>query len=396
MTPAAPPPAHSSVLPALRLARYAMGSRFEIAIDPLAGDREAHLRACGEAALDTIEALDRRLSLFRRDSLLSFINREAAQGPVRLDAEIFELLRVCLEVHRVSEGAFDITVAPLMRCWGFHAAESGGELDAPTEGTLASVLAHVGMQHLVLDARERTLRFAVLGLAIDLGGVAKGHALDEAAAILREEGVRRALLHGGSSTVVELGEGPQSARDGGPSDEPEIGEGWKVGIRDPLGAEDSLLAVVTLRDRALSVSALHGRSVSANGRNYGHLLDPRTGRPAEGVLLVAVIAASATRADAWSTALAAAGPARFEELVGRASEIEAALMVCAPDAAPDPPPACRSCGRDAVPPPLSAASCGPPPLLAGPSCAPDPPVAGPSWAPDLLLAGPSREIFKLV
>ncbi|MHC5005729.1 MAG: FAD:protein FMN transferase [Planctomycetota bacterium] len=224
----------------VRLAARAMGTRFEIVLD---GDDPHRLRSVGEAALHEIEEWHDRLTRFDSGSFVSHLNARAAREPVALDDDLFDLLAECVEAHNISGGAFDVTV---------------------------------GTGALVLDDEARTVRFAREGTTIDLGGVGKGHALDHAAAVLREHGVMRALLHGGTSTVVALGAPP-----GEPA--------WQIAV-----AGDESPAVVHLRDAALSVSG-------------AHVIDPRAGVPRCGATRAAVVGASARTTDIWATALVVIG-----------------------------------------------------------------------------------------
>ncbi|MCA9312231.1 MAG: FAD:protein FMN transferase [Phycisphaerales bacterium] len=254
----------------VRLATHAMGTRFELV---LAGSDEVMLRAAGEEALAEIEAWDAALSLFRRDSRLSHINRHAAAAPVRVDPLTLNLIDAALEVARRSRGAFDPTVAPLMRQQGFHQHGSGaGDPDS------------VGADGVEIDHEHATIRFRRAGMALDLGGIAKGHAIDLAAEILRDAGVTTALIHGGTSTIRALGT-PPGAR------------GWGIRLAHaPVDAD------VDLCDQAMSVSSPSGRTITAADGERGHVLDPRTGRSAEAAVAV-TIGPSARDADAWSTAL---------------------------------------------------------------------------------------------
>lgn len=263
----------------MRLALPAMGTRFELVLvqEGDARAEEAQLRAAGEAALEEILDQHRRLSRFEPASLVRRIERRAWQDWVELDLDTFELLCEAREVWRASEGAFDPTVAPLMRALGFaqDAAEAHG-LD------LVAARAAVGMQGVELCAERRAVRLGREGIGLDLGAIAKGHALDLAAAILRSAGVRRALLHGGTSAVWALGAPPGA-------------DAWRVQLAGGQGL------VCALCDAALAVSAPHGRRSAAGG----HVLDPRRGEPARGVRFAAVAGPSARAADAWSTALVA-------------------------------------------------------------------------------------------
>lgn len=264
----------------VRLAADAMGTRFEVV---LAGGPEAWLHAAGESALREIEQWDRRLSLFRSDSTLSHVNRGAGRGPVRVDGEFLELLAACRDVHAATGGAFDPTVAPLMRALGLHACQ------AHAWGRIAESEAReaVGFHLVELDESRRTVRFAREGVALDLGSIGKGHALDAAGGVLREAGVRCAFIQGGTSGAVAIGTPP--GRDG-----------WCVRIPSPDGGPGLR---VRLRDRALSVSSPSGRSVRGPEGVVTHVLDPRTGRPAAGQGVVVVTGPRARDADAWSTAL---------------------------------------------------------------------------------------------
>ena len=279
------------------LARHAMATRFEIVLH---GEDESGLRAAGEEALDEISALSAQLNFHSADSDLSRINAGAALGPVPVEPGLFRLLQEAKRIHEQSGGAFDITVAPLMRCWGVW----GGERRVPTAGELAKAHDFVGMGLIHLDEESFTVQFERPEVQIDLGAIGKGYALEEANRLLREAGVSSALLHGGTSSVCAIGT---------PPGEPH----WRIAIKhpnpntsEPAGPEQ-LVAVAGLRDESLGVSSGLGRAFEQRGELYGHVLDPRCGRPTQNALLAAVVLPSGTAADAWSTALlvsAEAGP----------------------------------------------------------------------------------------
>jgi FAD:protein FMN transferase len=273
----------------ITLATHAMGTRFELV---LAGGDTERLRPAGEAALREIDECHRRYNLFDPGSWLNSINRRAADEAVALDEVTFELLRTCVEVYTASGGAFDVTVAPLMRAWGFHGSDGPAGRDVIDEAKR-----YVGMDHVLLDRASKSVRFARQGVALDLGGVAKGFAIDQAIGVLRECGVGCALLHGGTSTIAAIG---------APPGEP----GWRVSLRTGGdGASDRPLPVVCLKDETLSVSAPHGRTIESDTMTLGHVLDPRTGKPAACGAYAAAVGASACQTDAWSTALLVLGEA---------------------------------------------------------------------------------------
>jgi thiamine biosynthesis lipoprotein len=253
------------------------------------------LRAAGEEALAEIQRLEARLSLYRPDSEIARVNARAAREPVRVTPEVFSLLDHARRLSIETDGAFDITIAPLMRCWGFLGAN--GEMPAPE--AIAAARDCVGMRLVELDARNFTVRFARPGVMLDLGAIGKGYAIEQAANLLRDAGVTDALIHGGTSTACGLGQPPDA-------------EGWRVAIDRPAegghAKAKTLLTTVTLKDQALSVSAVWGKCFEAGGRVFGHEIDPRTGWPANAAVLAAVVAPSATESDALSTALITVGP----------------------------------------------------------------------------------------
>jgi thiamine biosynthesis lipoprotein len=277
------------------LARHAMATRFEIALH---GEDEPRLRAAGEMALNEIERLEAELSLYRPSSQIARVNARAAREPVKVSPFVFRLLQQAQALSRETRGAFDITVAPLVRCWGFM----GGSGKMPAPDDIAAVLAKVGCQHLLLDEASCSARFDVEGAMVDLGAIGKGYAIDCAAEILRDAGVTSALIHGGTSSVFGLGHPPEA-------------EAWLVAIDGPPGGAP--VATIPLRDSALSVSAAWGKFFTLDGRVYGHVLDPRTGWPArepDAAVLAAVGLPSATETDALSTALLTVGLAGHDEV----------------------------------------------------------------------------------
>ena len=263
-----------------------MATRFEIALH---GDNPVALRAAGEEALDEIDRLEAQLSLYRAGSELARLNREAHERPVRVTPGLFRLLARAVEFSRQTGGAFDITIAPLVRVWGFM---GGTGIEAlPDRAAIEEARAKVGSQFIELDENRLTVRFTCSGLMMDLGAIGKGHAVDRAAATLRAAGVQNALIHGGTSTSMALGRQPD-------------GSTWKVAVISPnQDSSAKPLTVVELEDESLSVSAVWGRSVRIGEKTYGHIIDPRTGQPADGARLTAVALPTSTETDALSTAL---------------------------------------------------------------------------------------------
>jgi len=274
----------------------AMATRFELV---LCGEDEARLRAAGEEALEEINRLDAQLSLYLPDSELSRVNARAAYGPVLVGLRLFRLLQTAARIYKLTDGAFDVTIAPLVRCWGFM----NGEGRKPSDEELQAALDLVGMRRVTLDKENYTVRFKRVGTMIDLGAIGKGCAVQRAADLLRELGVTSALVHGGTSSAYAIGSPPD-------------GEDWLVSIRDPAKPEE-ILGVAHLRDSSLSVSAVHGKSFSEGRVEFGHVIDPRTGQPTQKAVLAAIVGPDAAEGDALSTALLVLGEEWLPKLVDK-------------------------------------------------------------------------------
>lgn len=280
-----------------------MATRFEIA---LWGESEAASRAAAEEALDEVQRVEAQLSLYRPDSAVAHLNARAAREWVRVEPGLFWLLQRAKALSRETSGAFDITVAALVRCWGFM----GGSGKRPTKTAIAEARKNVGMQLISLDEENFAVRFERSGVMLDFGALGKGYAIDKAVEILRDAGVTSAIVHGGTSTVYGLGR---------PPDEPV----WKIAIEAPprQNEQPALLSIVELHDEALSVSAVWGKSFEASGKTYGHIIDPRTGYPADAADLAAVVLPSATETDALSTALLTLGLDGHDHIAGLRPQI---------------------------------------------------------------------------
>jgi thiamine biosynthesis lipoprotein len=275
-----------------------------------------NVQATGAAmeALDLVEALENELSYFRPTSQVSRLNLVAADGPVEIEPRLFELLSLAMGIHDETGGAFDVTSAPLTEAWGF--ARRQGCL--PAEKDVADALRSVGSRYVTLGAERRTVYFTRSGVRINLGSIGKGYALDRAAEVLAERGIGDFLFHGGQSSVLARGRRAGAAG--------ESTAGWIVGLRHPLRPERRL-AEIRLCDRALGTSGSTMQFFRHRGRRYAHILDPRTGQPAEGVLSVTVLAPTAALADALSTAFFVMGPEPARRYCRDRPDI-AALFVC--------------------------------------------------------------------
>jgi thiamine biosynthesis lipoprotein len=264
----------------------------------------APLRQTVNAALDEVDRIDRLTSHYKKESELSHVNREAARSPVKVEPELFDFLAECLRYSRESDGAFDITVGPLMKAWGFFRGE--GRL--PSDVELNEAKGRIGYQRVVLNPKERTIFFDKAGVELDLGGIAKGYAVDRAVALLKQQGVNSALVSAGGSTIYGLGLPPGKSA-------------WEVEVQDPVD-HNQIAATVRLKDQALSVSGSSEKFFELEGVRYSHVMDPRTGRPVHGVLSVAVVTGSGVDGDALDNVFYVLGAERSKAYLKKFSASE--------------------------------------------------------------------------
>ncbi len=258
----------------------AMGTTYSVV---LYGPDRVALEDAADAALDEVRRLDDLLSNYKDRSEWSVVNRLAAQKPVPVSPELFRLLSACLDYSRESEGAFDISVGPLMKVWGFY--KGSGHL--PHRAEVPAALTKVGYRHIHLDPANRTVSFDREGVELDPGGIGKGYAVDRMVDVLRQKGVRNALVAGSASSIYGMG---------APPDEP---RGWRVDIKNPW-APSKVVTEVFLKDASMSTSGSYEKFFRAEGRIYAHIMDPRTGYPARGSVSVSVVAPRTIDSEAWA------------------------------------------------------------------------------------------------
>lgn len=271
-------------------ARYLMGT---ICTVTAAGPDSLRCAHAVRHAFEAMKEVDRLMSLYRPESSLSRLNRTGHAAWVVVEPSLFDVIASAQEYARLSEGAFDATVGPLVRLWGFF--EKRGHL--PLSEAEAGVRDRVGYGHVLVDSTRRAVRFDRPGVEIDLGGIAKGYALDRAAQALRSEGIETTRIDVGGNLFIL----------GGPA--------W-IGVAHPL-ARDSLLCRVEVRDQAVSTSGSSENFFVFEGVRYSHIFDPRTGRPVSnnGLLSVTVVAPEGMASDALSTAAFVMGPEKGLALI---------------------------------------------------------------------------------
>jgi thiamine biosynthesis lipoprotein len=265
--------------------RYLMGTSMQV--KAIGADETARRAAINEAFAAMAE-VDRLMSNYRSDSELSHLNHQAARGPVVVSEPLWRVIEAAQRVSAMSGGAFDVTVGPLVRLWGFRDKTP----HLPSLSELEGVRPLVGYRGLTLDATQHTVRFARAGMEIDLGGIAKGFAVEIAADVLRRRGLTGLIDAGGNQYM--LGTPPGKTV-------------WTVGIKDP-DAADRLIGVVDVNAGSVSTSADYANFLVVSGRTYGHLLDPRTLQPSISSLSATIVSEDGTLADAMSKAAFILGP----------------------------------------------------------------------------------------
>jgi thiamine biosynthesis lipoprotein len=291
-------------------ARRLMWTKFEIVAY---GPDRARLAEAAEAAFEEIDRLDHQMSNYSETSELTYINRNAAREDVIVEKELFDFVKLSIDFSRTTGGTFDITVGPLMKAWGFF--DNRGRV--PEAGELTSVMARVGFKHLALNERTRTIRFDREGVELDLGGIAKGYAVDKAAEILRASGVTSAFITSGSSSICAIGAPPGQ-------------KAWRVEVNDPVDRSHHLEAI-ELRDRSISTSGCHEKTFEAGGKTYCHIMDPRIGRPIEGLISATMITQSGVEAEVLSKALMVMGIEKAREFLKTRPHVCALLYYSQPE-----------------------------------------------------------------
>ena len=278
-----------------------MGTR--VAVE-LWADDESRARGCIGQVMAEMRRIDALMSPFKADSELARINREAAERPVPVSEELFGLIARALKLSQTTGGAFDITFASVGYLYDYRRHVH------PDERTLAEHLPAVDYRQVRLDAATRSVRFGRAGVRIDLGGIAKGHAVDRGIAILRRCGIRSALVTAGGDSRI-LGD--------------HHGRSWMMGVKDPR-KPDGIAVVLPLSDTAISTSGDYERFFIEDGKRYHHILSPKTGRPITHTMSVTVLGPDATTTDGLSTAFFVLGPEKALALCDRLPGIDAVII----------------------------------------------------------------------
>lgn len=279
-----------------------MGTR--IVVELWSEDR-ASADAAIDAVLDEMRHIDDSMSTFKPTSEVSQVNAHAAEGPMRISKELFDLLETAQKYSRITDGAFDITYASVGYMYDFRRHVR------PTEAQIDKALPAVNYRHVILDPKNRTVRFSSKGVRIDLGGIAKGYSVDRGIEILQKRGFTRAFVSAGGDSRI-IGD--------------RFGKPWMVGIRDPRGPPGSVITRIPLTDAAMSTSGDYERFFEENGVRYHHIIDPHTGHSASKVRSVTIIGPKAIRTDGLSKTAFVLGPDKAMEIYNRIDDIDAIIV----------------------------------------------------------------------
>lgn len=284
----------------------AMGTVIDIKALSRSGDDAAIVRKALSAAMEEIRRIEDIFSVYDSKSEIAHVNRLAAGVRLRLSDEAYDLIRSALEFSEKTSGSFDITVKPLVDVW----AKSREENRLPSPERIKEALSKVGCRSVALDPSSRTIAFRKNGMGLDLGGMAKGYAVDRAVAVLKMRGVKNAIVNAGGN-IYCMGMRSKGRR-------------WKIGIRNPRN-KDLTVMTMFLKDNAVSTSGDYVRYFMLDGRRYSHIIDPRTGYPIQsGAISASIVAPDAASADAFSTAACVLGEGSLGML--QANGLDAVLI----------------------------------------------------------------------
>ena len=286
-----------------------MGTRVVLAGYTTESLGSAAIQAALGDALGEIRRIERLMTTWRPDSEVSQINAKAGKGPVKVSQETFDVIAKSLWISKLSEGTFDITFASMGKLWQF---DENVSTDVPDPDVLEAARKKIDYRKVKLDPDVRTVELTSPDTRINLGGIAKGYAIDKAAAILRQRGLTSFFAQAGGDLYVE-GRKP----DGTP---------WRVGVRDPRGPEDAFFALIGVENHAFSTAGDYERAFLEDGKRYHHIIDPRTGYPATKSRSVTIWAKDALTADAIDDAVFILGVEKGMALVDKLDDCGAVIV----------------------------------------------------------------------
>lgn len=281
-----------------------MGSRFDISIVAAsATEADGYI----EEAINEIKRIEKLISSWDSSSQTSKINRLAGIEPVKVDVELFDLISRCIQISKITDGAFDISYASIDKVWYFDRPMA----EMPSEESIKNSVRKVGYVNIILNKENQTVFLKLKGMKIGFGGVGKGYAADKVRTMLREKGVKGGIINA-SGDLTAWGSQPD-------------GKDWSVGITNPLN-KNKVFSWFPVKNAAVATSGNYEKFVTFNGKNYSHIIDPRTGYPATGLVSVTIFTQSAELCDALATAVFIMGTETGLHLINQLKGIECILV----------------------------------------------------------------------
>jgi len=280
----------------LKQTEMIMGTLVEITVIP------ANEKAIREA-FEALKKVDALMSTYKEDSEISILNRE---GKAQVSEETLEVIEDAIKFSNLTDGAFDITCRPLINLW----KKAKKEEKVPTEEEIEEAISLVGYQRIILEGNQ--IRLEKKGMQIDLGGIAKGYAVDKAIEALKKNSIKRALVNAGGD-LYALGTDRQ-------------GEKWQIGVQDPR-EEDKIIDIIKVKDRAVATSGDYRRYFTLEGKRFSHIVNPKTGLTVQDVpMSVTIVGPGATTTDALSTGVFVLGPEEGMKLIESLPEVEGMII----------------------------------------------------------------------
>lgn len=281
-----------------------MGSRFDITI---VAENKAKANSYIEKAIQEIMRIENLISSWDSNSQTSFINKNAGIKPVKVSKELFELIERCLQVSKITDGAFDISYASMDKIWYFDKPMN----QMPSETEIKNSIRKVGFQNIILNKAEQSVFLKQTGMKIGFGAIGKGYAADKARALLKKQGAPGGIINA-SGDLTTWGKQPD-------------GKDWMVGITNPLN-KNKVFSWFPVKNAAVATSGNYEKFVVLNGKQYSHIIDPRTGYPASGVVSVTIFTQSAELCDALATAVFILGKETGIHLINQLKGIECIVV----------------------------------------------------------------------
>lgn len=245
-------------------------------------------RSAIDMAFSAMRDIDDKVSIYNVHSEISNVNQNAGLSEVKVSDDTFNILERAYKLSQLTDGAFDVSIGSIVSLWGFGTTKN----KIPSDNEIAEKLPLINYEKIILDHTNKTVKLADKGMKVDLGAIAVGYAVDKAVNVLKEKGVKNALVNGGGE-IYAFGSPPKKSA-------------WRVGIQHPR-KPNAILGTIDLKDKAISTSGDYESYFEVNGKRYCHILNPKTGKPVENIMSVTVVADNTTDADALSTAIMVMG-----------------------------------------------------------------------------------------